>query len=753
MKLLKFLSFVFSLIICWVFSCGPDPVDTTIVPYYNLGGTVTGLKGTVVLQNNGNDNLVITEDGAFVFGSLVEAQAAYEISILVEPSIQVCSALNNAGSVGDSSVTDVNITCITSTYTLSGTVSGMSGTLVLRNNGINEVTITNDGPFTFPDPEEDGSSYSVSVFSNPKSKTCVVSNRSGFISGNNIINISVICTVNTYTVGGGLIGLTYGTIDLQNNAELLSLDVDGAFNFSTLYVDDETYNVIIVNEPIGHTCSVANSTGIISESYVTTVIVTCEETGLNIGGTVTNLTGTLILQNNGTDDETIVANGVYVFTPLILNGESYNVTALSHPAGLFCKIINNTGTFAAAHVTNVDVDCITSGTPDVDFSTDGQVETSPTAFMNNGRALVIQTDDKIIVGGQNETASGTDVEWIFIRYNTDGGLDTSFGTAGITEKDWGAVSLNEEIRGLALQPNGKIVGAGVAVGADDDFGVVRLNTDGTLDTTFDSDGFLNTDISGNNDEAEDLVIQSNGKILLAGKTHNGTDFDVALTRYESNGFLDTSFGTGGIVKNIIGGLNEEIHGIVLLTSQKILIAGGDGFDVIILKLDTDGSLDTTFDLDGWLIIDLGATNMDLARDIILTSSGQFYICGEVDNGIDTDILVARFNSDGTLDTAFDIDGKAIIDITGNDIAFALIEQPDGKIVVAGQANGGLQYEVIRFNVDGSLDMDFDVDGKVDLTFGIEATARDVGLDSLGRIVTAGNLSTTNADIGVVRLLP
>ncbi len=244
-------------------------------PTHSISGTVSGLSGTVVLQNNGGNDLTITANGPFTFSTAVADGSPYAVTVLTQPVGQTCSVASGTGTISGANVANVAVTCSTNTYTVGGAVSGLNGTVVLQNNGGNDLTITANGPFTFSTAVADGSPYAVTVLTQPVGQTCSVANGAGSISGANVANVAVTCSTNTYTVGGAVSGLN-GTVVLQNNGgNDLTITANGPFTFSTAVADGSPYAVTVLTQPVGQTCSVASGTGTISGANVANVAVTC----------------------------------------------------------------------------------------------------------------------------------------------------------------------------------------------------------------------------------------------------------------------------------------------------------------------------------------------------------------------------------------------------------------------------------------------------------------------------------------------
>ncbi|HET8677846.1 MAG TPA: BACON domain-containing carbohydrate-binding protein, partial [Blastocatellia bacterium] len=283
----------------------------------------------------------------------------------------------------------------------------------------------------------------------------------------------------------------------------------------------------------------------------------------------------------------------------------------------------------------------------------------------------------------------------------------------------------------------------------------RYNTDGTLDTSFDTDGKVTTPIGTGNDQAFGLAIQTDGKLVVAGHS----SFDFAVVRYNTDGSLDTSFDTDGKVTTPIGTSLDQAYGVALQSDSKIVVAGesfnGTNRDFAVARYNTDGTLDASFDGDGKVTTALNTGN-DSGAAVAIQGDGRVVVAGTSNPGTNLsfdDFAVVRYNPDGSLDTSFDSDGKVSTPIgAGADRGRALAIQSDSKIVVAGNSNNGTNddFAVVRYNSNGSLDTSYGTGGKVvvDLSNGSDS-ANGVALDSLGRAVVVGG---ADGLFGVVRLL-
>ncbi len=335
---------------------------------FTVGGTVSGLAGAgLVLQNNGTDDLAVHADGTFAFSTPIPSGAAYAVTVSAQPTgpSQSCAVTGGAGIIGSANVSNISVICTTHSFTVGGTVSGLTGTgLVLRNNGANDLPISGNGAFTFTTPILSGAAYAVRVSTQPTSpsQTCTVTGGAGNIGSANITGISVNC-VNNYTVGGTVSGLAGTGLVLRNNGRnSLAINSNGTFTFSAAIASGTTYAVTVFTAPTNpsQSCAVTNGSGRVNNANVSSVSVNCTTNSFTIGGTVSGLAGTgLVLQNNGADDLAISGSGTFIFTTPVLSGAAYAVTVSVPPINpaQLCAVTGGSGTVGAASVTQVNVSC------------------------------------------------------------------------------------------------------------------------------------------------------------------------------------------------------------------------------------------------------------------------------------------------------------------------------------------------------------------------------------------------------------
>lgn len=338
-----------------------------------------------------------------------------------------------------------------------------------------------------------------------------------------------------------------------------------------------------------------------------------------------------------------------------------------------------------------------------------------------------------------------------------GDLDATFGTGGKVFSN--NPSSTEEGRAVVIQPDGKIIVAGFHnLDGTFDFMVARYNPDGSPDTTFDTDGRVITPLTTSNDFAYAVALQPDGKIVVAGSAGFAAQADFALVRYNQNGSLDTTFDGDGIVTTPILSSYDAALAVAVQPDGKIVVAGtatnNSDTDFALARYNQNGSLDTSFDGDGKLTTTFFSGNEE-AYAIALQADGKIVAAGYMNSESSIDFAVARYNTNGSLDTSFDVDGKVTTGIfDSTDQATAAAIQPDGKLVVAGYTfiDNTLGFALVRYNTNGSLDTSFDTDGKVYTSIlGITDTASAVAIQPDGKIVAAGAAGTgTSFDFALVR---
>lgn len=403
------------------------------------------------------------------------------------------------------------------------------------------------------------------------------------------------------------------------------------------------------------------------------------------------------------------------------------------------------------------------GSLDTSFGTGGKVVTSINSGADIAYATVLQSDGKILVSGTtNSSISGKD--FFCIRYNTNGTLDTSFGTNGIATFDLQGGS-DDVAYAMSLLSDGNIILAGFSDdGSNKNAAIIRITTSGTLDTTFGTSGKVYTEfISGRADEIKVIKVHALTGNLIVGGTSSATSTNSqgVIARYTSNGVLDTNFNTTGIVTlpNASGNgtYYHIIEDLAVKSNGKISAIGWINQQGLSwsanhygCRLNSNGTLDTTFSTDGVIVTNGGFNGDDKSFSLILNSDDSFLFAG---GGYLTDLqydfFLGLYNSSGS--TA---QGKASFNFAtlNKDIIYGSGVDSTGKIVLVGSSVASVSsstFGLARVNSDYTVDTSFGTSGKVTTTFGTNTTneAFDTAIQSDDKIIAVGY---TGNDIAIAR---
>ena len=367
-----------------------------------------------------------------------------------------------------------------------------------------------------------------------------------------------------------------------------------------------------------------------------------------------------------------------------------------------------------------------AGKVDSSYGRNGKAIVPITGKQPKVGSLLVLPDDSLIVGG----FAGATFELVHLK--TDGSIDANFGTGGVATATF---SSGTALHDLAVQNNGAIVAVGLE---GSKMALARFTAAGALDHTFNSTGTIQQDIPGNHEEINAVAIQSDGKIVVAGDssdTHNHSHDTVV--RYTAAGALDTTFdGTG---ERIFGTIDRSLTGVAIESHGKILVSGDSSPFVQVMRLNGDGTTDTTYGSSGTATFgglpqgDSNGADVMFASssDLVLQSDDKTVVAGSfrITNG-PTTAVVLRFNTDGTADSSFGTAGVSKLQVTEQDVAAAIVLAPGNKLVVALATDlnfTGVKPVVAQLNSSGTLDS----------TFGNGGTVLDsqVSISSLNGVVT------------------
>jgi uncharacterized delta-60 repeat protein len=346
---------------------------------------------------------------------------------------------------------------------------------------------------------------------------------------------------------------------------------------------------------------------------------------------------------------------------------------------------------------------IHSQTLDPTYGSDGVVthQISSTNSKDIAYSAAMQPDGKIVYVGRDFNNTFAFVA----RANTTGQLDGTFNNYGYRKFNFTGYDV------VTIQPNGKIVVAGLN-------NIIRLNSDGSYDTTFNNTGALVVTINSQNFISKNIIAQANGKILVSGYVNTGLNNDFAILRLNSNGTFDTSFDTDGIATFVLGNNNDESFGMAVQVDGKIILTGqtynGTNYDFATIRLNNNGTIDGSFANNGVAIVQF--SGQDYGRSVDIQADGKIVVVG---SGTVGKLYVLRYNIDGNLDTTFDGDGilaSTIAMATSTSIGSITLSKPkikslsNGKTLISGSSSG--DFSLIQLNANGSMDTTFGTNGMV-----------------------------------------
>jgi uncharacterized delta-60 repeat protein len=407
-----------------------------------------------------------------------------------------------------------------------------------------------------------------------------------------------------------------------------------------------------------------------------------------------------------------------------------------------------------------------AGLLDPRFGQGGIVLTDFSGNGDYGFAAKVQPDGKVIVAGQSGVYPL--FHSALARYNTDGSLDQAFGIGGkvIAALD----PRGDGLSAVAIQPDGKIVAAGAVI--HDNFTiaflVARFNADGGLDEAFGENGSVITTFGDPTAQGNDVVLQADGKIVVVGTSGAGAYSelnDFAVVRYDSDGSLDDGFGNGGKLKTHFPGqfnTGSSANAALIQTDGRLVVAGTyknerTPHEFALARYNADGSLDPTFGEGGRVTTRAGLGDA-VGFAVALQREERIVLAGYSYSSQEQDFALACYRPDGTLETRFGSGGLVATDFAGEeDIAYALVVQEDGKLVVGGLTGEYPErdFGLARYNIRGQLDQGFGIGGKVTTNIAAGADqAYALALDARERILMAG-ISIANGstfDFAVARYL-
>lgn len=397
------------------------------------------------------------------------------------------------------------------------------------------------------------------------------------------------------------------------------------------------------------------------------------------------------------------------------------------------------------------------GTLDQSFGNGGNVITDFADTTNEPYAIAIQSDGKFIVGGYSINNFHLDIA--LVRYNSEGSTDNTFGNSGkittdIMNNDNWATSI------LILQDQ-KILVSGVANNGNNiDIVLVKYKPNGSIDSTFGTNGITVTDIDGKNDYSGPIKLLNDNKFLMAGTTIVNGKPQLVLIKYDLNGLIDNSFGANGKVFSQLG--DEDHINCLLVQNEKIIVGGytlngSNSFDFVLARYNSNGEPDNLFGTNGKTFTDFSNGSLDYGSGGMIQSDGKIVLIGTTTKDFNADFGLVRYDLNGNIDNSFGTNGKVTTAFGyGNDFCSKGIIQPDGKIIlVGGIANPvNMDFGIAKYKLNGSLDSSFGVNGRIISSFGeFSDIARTVDIQPDAKILVVGSTndySSSDFDFIVAR---
>lgn len=655
---------------------------------------------------------------------------------------------------------------------ISGSISWLAGTVVLRINGGETVTVASDGFFVFPTMLSAGSVYTVTVDTQPAGQTCSVSNGSGVVGTSPVEKLIVMCSTDAYQVGGTVAGLT-GTLELVNNgADLLTINANGRFIFPAPVAYGAGYAVTVRTQPIGQTCSVSRGTGAMG-GPVSDVAVVCATNAYKVGGTASGLVGTLELLNNGVDLWAITANGSFAFPTSVAFGSPYNVTIKTQPLNQTCTVANGSGTMGGANVTNVTLVCATSifsaGNTYNGASGAGDVFTGPIAGLNgstfNGNAADTDAMTFTTAGSvnlNNGTTGGT-LSNIKVLNLANGSNTITFAnaTSGVTTVVGGT---GNDVVDLANTGNTFLAGT-VNLGTGSN-SLTMENKTYTGSYTSGSGGndtlylFNGTNIAGASVSGfENLVVASNATVTMA--PGQSSQFIGTITAAGTETINLASSGTFNALPNIenynlANGTNNFSSANVPVT-----VVGGSGVDVFNFTANQIINFLTSIDGGGGgtNILNIGATatqSIDLSTKVI--SNIQIVnVAGSVGtasftniNGAGATLTYTKSTGDNTINLG---SGGQTLNLLGSSSTSTTVTGSPAADTINLPFSGSGSETLIETGANMSNRTQIDTVGNFNATgtdyFKTGVNATSVGSFIIGNADTGNYLTTIGAGLAVV----
>lgn len=365
---------------------GGSTTPAVVTSTYTVGGTVSGLSGSVSLQLNGGTAFGVSSNAAFTMPSTLSTGDAYFLTVSAQPTGQTCSVANGSGTVGSANVTNAVVACSTISSYLGGNLSGLTSNGLVLANGADTLAVSStSATFTMPTAVSYGSSYSITVHTQPIGQTCAVPNGSASMPANDVSDVAVSCISQSFALAGTISGLGTAGLVLANGTDVSpSVSANAtAFTMRASVVYGASYNVVVQTQPSGLNCGVAGGSGTMGAANVANIAVTCSATAYPLSGSVSGLGASgLVLASGGNTVNVSSGANSFALPENVPTGGTYTVTVQAQPTGYFCAVSNGSGTMGSAPVSNVAVTCAANKT--IGGTISGLGANTGLVLLNNG---------------------------------------------------------------------------------------------------------------------------------------------------------------------------------------------------------------------------------------------------------------------------------------------------------------------------------------------------------------------------------
>jgi len=339
-------------------ACGGSGSDTPLT----LSGTISGLTTSgLALANNGVNLEISAGATSFTFGPVLSDEVGYDVTAPLQPSGQACTVTNGSGVAATANISNVVVTCSDRTFTVGGTLSGLTVSGLVLANGDDTLSVpAGASSFTMPTGVAYGSSYKVIVATQPTGLTCNVTNGTGTMAADAVTNIAVKCSDEPLTVGGSISGLgnATGLVLMSATGTYMVPASATSFTLDGPQSPGSTYALRVQSQPTGMTCSASNGSGTMPTHNVTDVSISCSDQAYSLSGTIAGLATAGLVLSDGSESYSVPANATNFTMPTALaHGSRYTVSVQNQPAGLTCTVSGGTGIMPASAVTEVGVTC------------------------------------------------------------------------------------------------------------------------------------------------------------------------------------------------------------------------------------------------------------------------------------------------------------------------------------------------------------------------------------------------------------